>query len=89
MVNPLEHTRLKEECRKKGVEIYSIFTFNHENYREASTVKDIIFISSLSADEVLFIAVGYFEKLGYVGKVSLRHIQGKVYKAVLSKRLKY
>ncbi len=89
MITPSQHVKLKEECRKKGVEVYSIFTYNTENRHEGSTVKDIIFKSKLPTLMVLEVAIYYFNGLGYQGKVKVEHVKDDVYKAVLSRRLKY
>lgn len=72
-----------------GSEVFSIFTYNTENLKEQSTVKDIIFLSNLPPREVLEVAIFYFRGLGYRGKINIEHVQGSTYKALLEKRLKY
>ncbi|MFC3833084.1 MULTISPECIES: hypothetical protein [Deinococcus] len=88
-VKPIEHIAIKEECRKQGVEVFSIFSYNTENRREDSTVKEIIFKSRLKRDEVLAVAIVYFKAIGYVGKVNVIPLQPEYFRASLSNRLRY
>lgn len=88
-VTPVEHIRIKEDCRRQGVEVFSIFSYNTENKREESTVKEIIFKSPKKREQVLEVAIFYFKSIGYIGKVNVLPLKDNYWSASLSKRLRY
>lgn len=87
-ISPLEKKELKEEARRQGVEIYSLYSYEYSQTRNPASIKEFVCISQLNKEQIVGVLIPYFKSLGYIGTISVTKRLENAWSINLSNRVR-